>query len=213
MYRLNIQKIITDNKIYNLSAIRKQVKKDYDISDQDYFKCLDGQNLEFFDSIGIEHELLEVPSVYYEIMGKSIKLNDIATEDITDFINHKISYNDLAIKYHVPNKVIRKLMTDNAIKQNKVDLNKIALEDILAYQNGEISCRDVAIKYEYNYTALLNAFSRAGVKVNKEKFLDIITEQDINDYNNGILDKHDLAKKYGFSHRHIVSSLKEKSNS
>ena len=60
MYRLNLQQIMQDSNVFNLTTVREQLKKDYDITDAEYFKCLDGQNIEFFDNLKIPSELLEL---------------------------------------------------------------------------------------------------------------------------------------------------------
>ena len=184
MYRLNLQQIMQDSNVFNLTTVREQLKKDYDITDVEYFKCLDGQNIEFFDNLKIPSELLELMKPKYEYQGyeqkekrkahrpTKILFEDIKKEDIELYETKRITLNCLGKKYFVSGNTIKRLFKLNGIgiKSNAIPLDFFDPKDIKSYANKEMTAKEMCEKYHISRSGLSYVMERNGIYRKKSKY-------------------------------------------
>jgi hypothetical protein len=184
MYRLNLQQIMQDSNVFNLTTIREQLKKDYNITDAEYFKCLDGQNIEFFDNLKIPSELLELMKHKHEDIEveqkekrkpyrpAKILFEDIEKEDIELYENKGITLDGLGKKYFVSGITIKKLFTLNGIgvRTNAIPLDIFDPKDVQSYANKEMTAKEMCEKYHISRSGLSYVMERNGIYRKKSKY-------------------------------------------
>jgi hypothetical protein len=186
MYRLNLQQIMHDSNIFNLTTVREQLKKDYNITDIDYFKCLDWQNIEFFDNLKIPGELLELMKHKHQYQEDKedqeekrkpyrpakILFEDIKKEDIELYETKGITLDGLGKKYFVSGNTIKRLFTLNGIgvKSNAIPLDFFDPKDVQSYANKEMTAKEMCEKYHISRSGLSYVMERNGIYRKKSKY-------------------------------------------